>query len=194
MTDLYSGATPALQGALRSVLDNVQRRMSEFNPDTASPTEKLLLEDLAVSMEELRILAESMEGQVREAEKERQRTDYLFGTAPYPFLVTDIEGVVVEANRAAAEFFGVPPAEMTGKSLLTFVPLRERREFGANLARVAASPGDAWANWTCTTETAGMARASFRVRLTPHTQPRPTAFWVVRPLDKSRDSNRDSNL
>src|SRR5439155_1765204 len=64
---------------------------------------------------------------------ERRRFQDLFELAPEAYLVTDPEGVVVEANRMAARLLNVPQRFISGKVLANFVPELGRRAFRAAL-------------------------------------------------------------
>ncbi|HSJ54203.1 MAG TPA: PAS domain S-box protein, partial [Anaerolineae bacterium] len=57
---------------------------------------------------------------------ERQRYQDLFDFAPDGYLVTDQEGVIQEANCAAAELLRVERGEVVGERLVTFVHLADR--------------------------------------------------------------------
>src|SRR5262245_15130376 len=86
-----------------------------------------LLEDLQVALEELHV-AEEEQHQQNEAlaaarltaEAERQRYQELFDFAPDGYLVTDADGIIQEANRAAAALLGVPQPHLLDKSLTGF--------------------------------------------------------------------------
>jgi PAS domain-containing protein len=60
------------------------------------------LEELQVSGEELRVQNEELAAARQTVETERQRYQELFDFAPDGYLVTNAEGVIQEANRAAA--------------------------------------------------------------------------------------------
>jgi two-component system, sensor histidine kinase len=53
----------------------------------------------------------------------------LFESIPYGVLVTGITGTIEEANRAAGELLGVPPARLVGKPIPIFVPPEHRSQF-----------------------------------------------------------------
>jgi PAS domain S-box-containing protein len=55
----------------------------------------------------------------QKAEKQRYRD--LFEFAMDPSLITDINGILVDANHAAAEMLNILPGELIGKSLISFV-------------------------------------------------------------------------
>jgi PAS domain S-box-containing protein len=100
------------------------------------------LAELQTSLEELRVAEEELRRQHEELvaahdtlERERVRYRDLFEFAPDALLVTDLGGVVREANEAASELLALRIDSMRGKPLLSFVPVEERALFRAALGR-----------------------------------------------------------
>ncbi|MBD2120358.1 ATP-binding protein [Trichocoleus sp. FACHB-262] len=94
------------------------------------------LTELQLALEELRVAEEELcqqneELQIARAviEIERQRYLDLFESAPDGYLVTDLYGVVQEANQAAARLLNIDPMYLVGKPIATFVPEEARRGF-----------------------------------------------------------------
>lgn len=112
-------------------------------------TEKALntmLEELTVADEELRLQNEEL-AKAREAvERERQRYQDLFESAPDSYLVTSPEGLIQEANRAAGTIMGVSPMFLVGKPIVNFIPQSERRAFRLKLLQLAHM--DRLQDWT----------------------------------------------
>jgi PAS domain S-box-containing protein len=112
------------------------RRSAAPEPISADgPLDRLLstLEELRASQEQLRESAEEL-AEVRTAvENERRRYQELFEFAPDGYLVTNMQGIIEEANRAAADLLGLPPAHMIGKPLFVYVARESRRDFFAEL-------------------------------------------------------------
>ncbi len=78
-------------------------------------------EELLLAVEELRVAEEEIRQQNEElvaahvaVEEERRRYQQLFHYAPDAYLLTDLHGIVREANRSAARLFGVQPRFMSG--------------------------------------------------------------------------------
>jgi PAS domain-containing protein len=74
-----------------------------------------LEEQRAAALEELHVALEELHHQNRElvvaweaVEEERRRYQGLFECAPDGYLVTDVHGIIREANRAAARLLNVP--------------------------------------------------------------------------------------
>ncbi len=130
----------AAQARLRELL----RRIAQ--PDTDEPVlVKAAVEDLSASLEELHVAQEELRQQneelvaVREQlAAERQRYQDLFAFAPDGYLVTDAEGLIQEANRAASELLAVRQAFLVGKPLAVFVAEETRAAFYAQLSRFQA--------------------------------------------------------
>ncbi len=72
-------------------------------------------------------------------EAECQRYQNLFEFAPNAYLLTNIEGIIQEANCLATTLLNVPKHYLTGKPLINFVPLGERRHFRNELSEVSRS-------------------------------------------------------
>ncbi len=85
------------------------------------------LEELQVTQEELRQQNEELVSSRQDAEAQKQRYEELFQSAPEASLVTDANGMVEEANRAAAVLLGVPLEALVGKPIFSFMAAEDRR-------------------------------------------------------------------
>lgn len=98
------------------------------------------IEELEASQEELRSQSEWLSRSVREAERERARYQELFEFAPDGYLVTDIYGVVSEANRASCSMLGLrDKSGLLNKPLAIFFQGTDKREFMSFIAEVRTS-------------------------------------------------------
>ena len=93
-------------------------------------------QELAIAEKELRRQAEALASSRRALENERQRYFGLFHGAPDGYLITDMAGVVRDANDRAVELLEAHRARLVGKPLSVFVPEDQRTEFGKALARL----------------------------------------------------------
>ncbi len=100
------------------------------------------LEELSTAMEELHVAAEELRQQNEElvysrqlVEVERERYQELFEFAPDGYLLTDPDGMIREANRAAGNLLGVQPEFLVGKPLLLFVSGEAREGFWEGVHR-----------------------------------------------------------
>ncbi len=94
---------------------------------------------LQLAAEELYIQNEELIRTRGLVEAECQRYQNLFEFAPNAYLLTNIEGIIQEANSLATTLLNVPKHYLTGKPLINFVPLEERRRFRNELSEVSRS-------------------------------------------------------
>ncbi|HEX8391969.1 MAG TPA: PAS domain-containing protein, partial [Longimicrobium sp.] len=93
------------------------------------------MEELRVAEEELRVQNEQLELSQVQAAIERQRYLELFQLAPDPYLVTTVEGVILDANYAASALAGISADRLVGQPLVTLVVPEARRTFRGVLTR-----------------------------------------------------------
>ncbi|MBD2523367.1 PAS domain S-box protein [Nostoc sp. FACHB-133] len=94
---------------------------------------QLALEELQVVEEELREQNEELSVARELVELERQRYQDLFEFAPDGYLVTDVAGIIQEANRAAATMLAVRQKYLRNKPLILFIAHQDRQAFNARL-------------------------------------------------------------
>jgi PAS domain S-box-containing protein len=99
------------------------------------------MEELRVAVEELRQTNESLRDSRSEVEAERRRYRDLFDLAPDSYLVTDLMGVIREANRAALAQLNVEARFLVGKPLVLFLPEESRSAFRVEISRVREKAG-----------------------------------------------------
>jgi PAS domain S-box-containing protein len=90
---------------------------------------RLALEKLRVADEELRQQNEELTAAHDLVDAERRRYQELFELAPDAYLVTNLDGLITEANRPASQLFGVPPQFLPGKALATYIASEDRQRF-----------------------------------------------------------------
>jgi len=98
------------------------------------------LEELRVAEEELRAQNEELSLTRRRVEVERQRYQYLFEFAPDGYLVTDAEGNILEANRAASQLVNIAPHFLRRRPLASLVHPEDLHEFHTRLATLQSAP------------------------------------------------------
>ncbi|MBD0301513.1 MAG: PAS domain-containing protein, partial [Tolypothrix sp. T3-bin4] len=86
-------------------------------------------EELQITLEELKIASEELQATRIVVEKERQRYQELFDLAPDGYLVTDTNGIILEANRAATIYLNVLQRFLIGKPLITFIARADHQSF-----------------------------------------------------------------
>lgn len=96
--------------------------------------------ELGTASEELQVAAEELWQQTEELEVARSQLDVehgryqeLFDFIPNPCLVTDTQGKILEANRAAGNLLNGERSSLLDKLLIKFIPLQERRTFRAKI-------------------------------------------------------------
>ena len=91
-------------------------------------------EELHVMMEELQLRNEELEALNQSLRGECRRYHELFEFAPSAYLVTDLQGVIQQANQASASLLKIPQMlYLVGKPLYAFVAEEARRDFHTQL-------------------------------------------------------------
>jgi PAS domain S-box-containing protein len=133
------------------------------------------LAELEVAYEELELQNEELQATREALERQRHRYLHLFDEAPFGYLVTDLQGVVEEANRTAAAMIGVPQHLLPGKPLPLYLGPKSRAAFRQLLPKVCA----------------GESMKDLEVRLAPREgEPIPVVLTVVRDLDDQKRTAR----
>ena len=101
------------------------------------------LQELHGAYEKLRHQNEELLAARRMVEAAHRRYQELFDFAPDGYLVTDLDGKILEANRAAAAMFGVTQDSLEGKPLILFLAEGDRKTFPARLAQLRTGAGNA---------------------------------------------------
>ncbi|MDV2999998.1 MAG: hypothetical protein N5P05_001604 [Chroococcopsis gigantea SAG 12.99] len=97
-----------------------------------------VLEELQTNQEELRSQNQELIATRYSLEVERQRYKSLFELAPDGYLVTDRQGRIHQANRAAAHIFSTPGEYLINKPLVVLVHKFEHSLFQARLLNLNA--------------------------------------------------------
>jgi PAS domain-containing protein len=131
----FRNAIPKARLRLTVLQNNCAVRPSETN------TVPEALEELERAFDELDVMCshnqELLEQRARiEAELERtqRRSHALFNGAPEPYVMTDLDGVILEANMAASDLLHVSPRWLRNKPLDLYV--EDRQQFADALARL----------------------------------------------------------
>ena len=112
------------------------------------------LEELNVAIEELQVSQEELYQQnqalavvTEEVAVERQRYQNLFELAPDGYLVTNAEGIIVEANRVTAAMLRMSQNYLIGKPLALFIAADERQAFRRDLIQLKQIDRDRQQEW-----------------------------------------------
>ena len=107
-----------------------------------------VIQELRIAEEELRAQNEELLAANAARDEAYRRYRELFEGAPDALLVTDVNGKILEANRAADELLGISKLRLEGKVLAAFVAPRSRRTFRKALLamgrREPVADGDLW--------------------------------------------------
>ena len=135
-------------------IQEVRQRTEELNQhvgQSSSQQQDLLVqafEDIQVAVEELRVTQEELRVYNEELaaargliEQERQRYMDLFDFAPDGYLVTDTNGMILEANRAAVHQLQVSKQYLQCKPLVNFIPQEGRQAFRTQLLQLRDKEG-----------------------------------------------------
>jgi two-component system cell cycle sensor histidine kinase/response regulator CckA len=131
--------------AFSTRLDELRQRVEHLRGSGQPPGDtyhELLqaMEELQVAEEELRQQHEELTGTHHALEEERRRYQHLFHYAPDAYLLTDLGGIVREANLSSARLLGVKPRFLIGKTVVSFVALEDRPRIRAELSRWRSEP------------------------------------------------------
>jgi PAS domain S-box-containing protein len=125
----------------------LHQRAATLRPPTASEAAgqgelmrdlRQALDALLVAEEEMRHQHDALLASQHALEAERQRYLELFEFASDGYLVTDPDGCIREANRAAAALLNVAPSLLLGKPLAIFISPGGRARFRTQLTQVCA--------------------------------------------------------
>lgn len=101
-----------------------------------------LSEELLVADEELRVQDEELSEVRRRLETATSRWEQAFAVSPTPYLVTDVNGIVVNTNRAARAALGEPPGSTRVRPIASKFVLADRPAIRSAL-RAARESGSA---------------------------------------------------
>ncbi len=121
-------------------LDRLQQQIGEGSIGDNFPE---ALQELSNALEELRVAsaeqqsqAEAVEEARQAAERQHSRYQHLFELAPDGYLATDGEGVITDANQAAASMLEYDAHDLAGQPLAGFIAGPDRPAFRRLLARL----------------------------------------------------------
>jgi PAS domain S-box-containing protein len=132
---------------------------------------------------------EELRDALEKAEAERRHYQDLFAFAPDGYLVTDPEGVLLEANHAAAGMLGISLQSSSGIPLADLIAPEDRAAFCSCLAEQGASgaPGECEARLP--SGTGGPFHASLRVDARRDPEGRPLALrWLIRDITRRKQA------
>jgi PAS domain S-box-containing protein len=123
--------TPVIHLLTRQ-LAALTRRWQGVAPIPPSLSEAV--EELTTAVEELRTMNEELTQSQQAALEIQQRYQELFDGVPEAYLVTDLQGLILEANRTAAHLLHLDRTQLRGLPLAVCIAWEERRAFRTQLA------------------------------------------------------------
>ena len=152
------------------------------------------LEELQASLEELRVAEEEMRVQNEELsrsrlrlEAERQRYRDLFDFAPDAYLVTDMEGTILESNRAASQLLGISTRFLKKRSLGTLIAPPDLADYQPRLRALSVSGDAAVPEWVAQMRrrpSGKFAAAITAARFGGFLGQQPTLRWLIRDISE----------
>ncbi len=117
------------------------------------------------------------------------RYQELFDFAPNGYLVTDLQGIIQEANHAAAAMLGTPKQFLVGKPLLFYVAQGDRRAFAVNLHQLSFQPEGRlqWEMMLCPPRAAPLYTLVTAASAPTEGQP-PGLRWVLQDITRRRQA------
>jgi PAS domain S-box-containing protein len=95
------------------------------------------IEELLIADEELRQQNEQLVASREELEAQSIKYEDLFESAPDGYLVTDPNGLIIKANRSAAEMLRLESRFLLGKPLISYIVPRDHKSFRYVLNKLA---------------------------------------------------------
>ena len=143
-------------------------------PATQQGTAAKALEELSAALRDISVAAES----------DRQRDQELFDSAPDGYLVTDGEGIIQDANRAAAALLHASHDLLLGSPLSMFVDERDRPSFSGELAQLEGA--DAAQELEVRLKPGGLEPFPAVLSVGPARDPDGGLRWLLRDISKQK--------
>ncbi len=106
----------------------------------------IILEELHVASEEIKVQNEALSANHHHLELERRRYQELFDFAPDAYFVTDLQGVIQQANHAATALLNLRQDLIVAKPLIVFIDKADQMAFHTQLDQLLQD-GRTLTNW-----------------------------------------------
>ena len=190
VTDTTDEKMDSFSEAVQTLLEHVsalkQQVMEQPNaPQTllqvAFETVNTTLEELRVAEEEMRAQNEMLADAQETTQEWRLHYQDLFNSAPDAYLVTDLLGVISEANLSAQNLLGLSLRFLAGKPLAGFVPAGNRQDFRSLLLGMTHDSGGREYEMTLQPRKQALVAVSATVAVIQAVGGRPTGLrWLIR--------------
>lgn len=170
---------------IEEIHNRAEKKLERRSTAGPGPNREEALEELRVCVEELRVAGEELRHQNEALSRERQRYADLFNFAPDAYLITDADGVIQEANRAAGTLLNCPQQFLIGKPLVVFVAREDHRAFRLQLTTVRLEAMEKVEDWRITIQP--RETSAFRAAMTAGAIQDPVSRliglrWLIRPV------------
>ncbi|TAF04864.1 MAG: PAS domain-containing protein [Nostocales cyanobacterium] len=116
-------------------------------------------------------------------ETQRQHYQELFEFAPVAYLITDQQGIIKEANRAASLLLNIAQNFLIGKPIIIFIPQEQKEAFYSELIHISQSQQIQEILLPLKPRHSNKFDACLTVQSLPHNQEQPqTLHWVIRQI------------
>jgi PAS domain S-box-containing protein len=180
-------------------LEALRRQVTALAPDVGSPTPRpegraLFLEKFQSTLRERQAAERELRrrsGDLADAAPVGSPQHYrdLFEFAPEGYLLTDMDGAIREANRAAAALLNIPAMCPVDQPLIGFVTAEGRPVFRTELERLRRTPPDQVRQWTVRLQPPQRPPLDVTLRVTVMREPagRPTGLrWILRDITETK--------
>src|SRR5262245_29439418 len=132
--------------ALRACAERMSRLVAEQRlPEIPDAREELLraLDGVTTELDSLQLERDDARAETMRAELSLAAARHLLEEGPDGYIITDSLGVIVQANRAAAQFLGVSARFLVRKPLSLFIDETDQRAFRSRVNNVhSRGPGE----------------------------------------------------
>ena len=166
MTDRPKDMARDIEDAVQRIVQ-LNRRLYAAPPESQALLQNALnelttlAERLEQSSEELRIQNDEFLTTNRAFDEELSRLRSLFDSAPFAYIVTNSDGIILDANAAALKTLRLSAYRILGRPLATLVPLEERRVLRRRITD--CSRGIAVLPWQMTLATRSVESGTYTV-------------------------------
>ncbi|MEP6687734.1 MAG: ATP-binding protein [Gemmatimonadales bacterium] len=182
-------------------LEDMRRQVETMrgtSEGSSAAFEELLaaVEELRVADEELRQRNEELVVAHAEVAEERRRYQHLFHYAPDAYMLTDLAGIIREANHSAAHLLGAQPRFLAGKALVSFVAVEDRARLRDEISRWRSEPAAKSLELRLQSRGGEAFDASLTLSIA-RSGPRDQAFgvrWLVRDISAHRQLTEELRL
>ncbi|PPS40263.1 response regulator [Chroococcidiopsis sp. TS-821] len=147
---------------IRTIQKQIAKLQEELARDWSEIAEaldglQLIHEEMQTSLEAAEVVEQTLLQQNQQIAAAYQYYYDLFQTSPIAYVVTDANGLILEANQAIAQLLKVPQRYLLGKPLAVYVAEGERHDFYTKLSRAKNSGIQVWQMSICPREDTPLA-------------------------------------